>query len=60
MNVMNPLNPSENLIGDVVNTRRANRVIHLIQITARNLQPVLLYVKREATQAQRGQQQVCI
>eukprot|EP00953_Heterococcus_sp_UTEX-ZZ885_P021970 12209-Heterococcus_DN1.PRE.4 len=57
MNVMNPLNPSENLIGDVVNARRAHRVIHLIQITARNLQPVLLYVKREATKAQRGQQQ---
>jgi hypothetical protein len=60
MNVMNPLNPSENLIGDVVNARRAHRVIHLIQITARNLQPVLLYVKREATKAQRGQQQVHI
>ncbi|CAM9205493.1 unnamed protein product [Phaeothamnion confervicola] len=57
LNVMHPLDPSENLIHETVTRRRAARVVHLLQMGAQNLQPVLLYLRREATGAQRRQAQ---
>ncbi|CAM9149523.1 unnamed protein product, partial [Scytosiphon promiscuus] len=55
MNVMNPLDSSDNQIDDTVNRRRAARMHSLLQMGARQLRPVLMHLKREVTKAQQGQ-----
>ncbi|CAN0073697.1 unnamed protein product, partial [Ectocarpus sp. 8 AP-2014] len=56
MNVMNPLDSSDNQIDDTVNRRRAARMHSLLQqMGARQLRPVLMHLRREVTKAQRGQ-----
>lgn len=57
LNVEHPLLPEVNLIADGVSQRRANRVRQLFFTSARNMLPLLISLKKEASRAQRGQQQ---